>query len=359
MKPRLALLALACLAPFARAGRPFHDTVRDGAPQPIPGIVFCAYYDEGGEGVAYHDHDAENQGSGKLNPADGTYLNEFRRHEGVDISYTKPIPDRESPCNRVVPPLGLLYVGWNDPGDWFNVTVATASAGDYTADVLYTAHNDARVSISVNGGPPASLAIASTFDPAETIPWRQWHHWNVARDAFTLSLPQGASTLTVRIESGGNLNLATLVFRPAGGARTGPDPLDAVTPTPTQLAVAAALRAWADAFNRRDPEKLLPLYAPDAVFWGTTSPTLRDTPAAIREYFSNMGANPQTRVTLGESRIRAFGDLAIATGAYVFTGVRDGQPTATPARFTFVFRREDGRWPIVEHHSSAVPPPRK
>lgn len=31
----------------------------------------------------------KNKGSGTLNPADGSYLNEFRMHEGVDISYTK------------------------------------------------------------------------------------------------------------------------------------------------------------------------------------------------------------------------------------------------------------------------------
>ena len=36
-----------------------------------PGRVDCAYYDRGGEGVAYHDVDAKNNGSGVLNPATG------------------------------------------------------------------------------------------------------------------------------------------------------------------------------------------------------------------------------------------------------------------------------------------------
>jgi len=62
-------------------GVPYHDSRYDGSPQKIPGRVLCAYYDEGGEGVAYHDTDAKNHGSGELNPADGTYLNEFRIHE--------------------------------------------------------------------------------------------------------------------------------------------------------------------------------------------------------------------------------------------------------------------------------------
>ena len=35
----------------------------------FPGVVRCAYYDRGGEGVAYHDSDTKNNGSGALNPA--------------------------------------------------------------------------------------------------------------------------------------------------------------------------------------------------------------------------------------------------------------------------------------------------
>src|ERR1700692_3075492 len=70
-------------------GLPYHDSRYSGGPQKIPGKVWCAYYDLGGEGVAYHDTDPKNHGSGELNPADGSYLNEFRIHEGVDTSYPK------------------------------------------------------------------------------------------------------------------------------------------------------------------------------------------------------------------------------------------------------------------------------
>jgi len=232
MKPRLVLLALACLPVLARAGQPYHDAVHPGEPQKIPGAVFFAYYDEGGEGVAYHDTDAVNSGSGRLNPANGTYLNEFRMNDGLDTSYTKQVPDRESQSNKVVPPPGLLYVGWNEVGEWFNLTVEAAEAGTYTADLLYTANRDATVSIEVNGGEAVPFRLPSTFDPAETIAWRQWHHWNVLRDLVTLTLPKGISVLTVRNVAGGNCNLATLVFRPAGAPRTGPDITALKTPAP-------------------------------------------------------------------------------------------------------------------------------
>ena len=69
-------------------GKPFKDSVYSGGPQIIPGRVRCAYYDFGGEGVAYHDSDSVNHGSGELNPADGSYLHEFRKNEAVDITYS-------------------------------------------------------------------------------------------------------------------------------------------------------------------------------------------------------------------------------------------------------------------------------
>jgi len=40
---------------------PFHDSVYHAGPQRIPGRVQCAYYDLGGEGIAYHDTDAKNK----------------------------------------------------------------------------------------------------------------------------------------------------------------------------------------------------------------------------------------------------------------------------------------------------------
>src|SRR5665213_1926221 len=85
----LGASAVAAGDPQDYAGVPYHDSVRAGGPQRIPGHVQCAYFDLGGEGVAYHTVDRRNQGSGGLNPANGTYLNEFRMSEAVGtVSYT-------------------------------------------------------------------------------------------------------------------------------------------------------------------------------------------------------------------------------------------------------------------------------
>src|SRR5882757_5224122 len=49
--------------------------------------------------------------------------------------------------------------------------------------------------------------------------------------------------------------------------------------------VAAAASAWARTLGEDDPDKVLPLYADDAVLWGTLSPTVRADQAALRDYF--------------------------------------------------------------------------
>jgi hypothetical protein len=197
-------------------GKPFHDGVYQGGPQRIPGKVFCAYYDIGGEGIAYHDTDAKNNGSGGLNPADGTYLNQFRMNEGVDTSYTK-FHDQidNNPYNLVQPSEGQLYVGWTEPGEWFNLTVEVERAGVYTIDLLYTSNRGGEISFDLNGqkltGP---VNVVSTNNAADPIAWRQWHHWNIMKNLAEVKLPKGVNVLTVHVVSGGNMNFAYLDFEP-------------------------------------------------------------------------------------------------------------------------------------------------
>jgi hypothetical protein len=200
-------------------GVPFEDNHYHGGAQKIPGKVYCAYYDRGGEGVAYHDSDARNNGSGALNPANGTYLNEFRMSEGVDTSYTKFKLDPQIDDNqfeKVQPPANLLYVGWTEPGEWFNLSVDVAQAGDYVADLLYTSNRGGTISLDVNGQPaPSPLQIETTFNPADPLPWRQWHHWNTSPLIANLHLPAGKDVITVHILTQGQMNLAYFDFRKA------------------------------------------------------------------------------------------------------------------------------------------------
>jgi hypothetical protein len=192
---------------------PYHDTRYSGGPQKIPGRVLCAYYDLGGEGVAYRDGDPKHHGSGESNPADGTCLTELRINEGVDTSYTKvlrkPDPIDDNPFDKVVPPADLLYVGCTEPGEWFNITVEVTHAGTCAADFLYTSNRGGTISIDVNGnGATGLLQFAATNDPADPLASRQWHHRNLASQLFQFRLNKEKNVLTVHILTGGNMNLA-------------------------------------------------------------------------------------------------------------------------------------------------------
>jgi uncharacterized protein (TIGR02246 family) len=120
--------------------------------------------------------------------------------------------------------------------------------------------------------------------------------------------------------------------------------------------IGAATQAWIDGMNSHVAERVVALYDAEAVLWGTRSSTLRDTPTTVRDYFKVLQTVPSSyKVVLGEQRIRIYGDMAINTGTYTFSEDRDGTPITRPARFSFVYRNRDGRWLIVDHHSSAVP----
>src|SRR6266581_1572828 len=56
--------------------------------------------------------------------------------------------------------------------------------------------------------------------------------------------------------------------------------------------VAEATAAWVAAYDSRDPSRITSLYDPNAVFWGTTSATIRATPAAIADYFKDAAKRP-------------------------------------------------------------------
>jgi uncharacterized protein (TIGR02246 family) len=124
--------------------------------------------------------------------------------------------------------------------------------------------------------------------------------------------------------------------------------------------IAAATLAWGQALGEDDPEKVLPLYSDDAVLWGTLSPTLRADRAALRDYFvTAFRVLPGLKVAFGDQLIRVYGNAAVNTGYYTFSYVKDGETKTLPARYSLTYVKNGERWLIVDHHSSAMPPPPK
>lgn len=197
-------------------GIPYSDSQYKGGAQIIPGKIQCEYYDLGGEGIAFHDSDSINSGSGHLNVADGSYLHEFRMNEAVDISFTKfqdPAIDN-NPYNVVEPEKDQLYVGWTKPGEWIKYTVNVLKTGRYQIGIMFTSNKNGKISISVNDkdatGP---ILIPSTAVAAETVPWRQWHHWNYIDSVAQIEFKKGIQILTIHTVDLGDMNYDYLNFK--------------------------------------------------------------------------------------------------------------------------------------------------
>ena len=115
--------------------------------------------------------------------------------------------------------------------------------------------------------------------------------------------------------------------------------------------VRAAGQQWVEGIGKGDPDYMVSLYADDAILHGTTSPVLREGHALIREYFAGL-RTPPTMSFIEPQHIRVYGDVAINTGNYQ-TRIGDGEPIKL--RYSFVYHKVNGKWLIVDHHSSRLP----
>lgn len=109
---------------------------------------------------------------------------------------------------------------------------------------------------------------------------------------------------------------------------------------------------WNAALLTGNPDEITRLYAPDAILLPTASNQVRHTPAEICDYFTGFMAR-RPAGTINESNTRTLTDHLVSnSGVYTFD-LGDGSRLV--ARFSFLYRKRDDRWQIIEHHSSAMP----
>ncbi|WP_137864166.1 MULTISPECIES: cellulase family glycosylhydrolase [unclassified Sphingomonas] len=135
--------------------QPHDPSPRPSAPLRITaegGAIDAVDYDIGPAGIAYHDSDDANYhvSTGKAR----TLWNNGRtwRNDGVDIVRE----DGES-----------LYVSDFVPGEWMRYSLSADGGGDYMVDVEVKSDKGGALTLTFNGGAPATLAV-----PAGTG-WRQ------------------------------------------------------------------------------------------------------------------------------------------------------------------------------------------
>ena len=222
MKLTIILLALFVLllhvagaeVPRDYKGKPFVDVAHRRGPQTIPGRLQAAWFDAGGEGVAYHDSDPINHGSGELNHKPEhceqgvpVAVCRFRENEGVDLSYVKKGADLNHP-NLVTPEWQQLYIGWTEDGEWTNYTVNVKKAGTYRIVALYS-YTAQTIDFSLNGHSAAECKLPldpkTQFSMKDYPDWEVWHFWNKADCGEILFPEKGLQLLTLHYKRGNNL----------------------------------------------------------------------------------------------------------------------------------------------------------
>ena len=93
-------------AASAATGAPYGGTAAA-----VPGTVYAANYDTGGQGVAYNVTSANGSANGY-------------RSDGIDLEATADTTNNTG--------AGADDIGWTTAGQWFNYTVNVATAGTYT-----------------------------------------------------------------------------------------------------------------------------------------------------------------------------------------------------------------------------------
>jgi uncharacterized protein (TIGR02246 family) len=129
-----------------------------------------------------------------------------------------------------------------------------------------------------------------------------------------------------------------------------------VSVSDTKKEVQSAFAAWRTALSGGKASAIVDLYAKDGVLLATLNNKPITDQKERTKYFEGLTAKPELKATVNEEIVRVLDeDDAIVSGVYTFS-FKDGEKTVSiPARYSFVFDKIDGKWMIVEHHSSKMP----
>jgi uncharacterized protein (TIGR02246 family) len=124
----------------------------------------------------------------------------------------------------------------------------------------------------------------------------------------------------------------------------------------TEAGVAAQFDTFNQAWATKDPAKVAALFSRDAVLLATVSNTPRTTPAAVQDYFVGFLKNSPVG-EINTSSISMGCNMATRLGTWTvnLTDPATGVKTPVKARYSFIYKVEDGQWKIYHLHSSMMP----
>jgi uncharacterized protein (TIGR02246 family) len=144
--------------------------------------------------------------------------------------------------------------------------------------------------------------------------------------------------------AGGRSYLIVVALVAACQAEEGDDAAD----TRARAEIDSLGRQWEEAANRGEVERIMEIYAPDAVILPPGGPVIEGS-QTIRELFRQEFERFDTKLAFTTQAIEVEGDMAFRRGRYVWRGTPrlSGQTVETTNKFLEVWRRHpDGSWKI-------------
>jgi len=154
---------------FQGNGISLNQTPFGGTPWSIPGTIQAENFDNGGEGVAYHDNDSSNNGV------------EYRLSDGVDIQTTADTG-------------GGYNVGWVEGGEWMEYNVNVTTTGLYTFEARFASAGDGGIAhVEFDG-----VDKTGPMDFTNTGDWQNW------QTLVVNNVPLNAGQHVMRLAMDGN-----------------------------------------------------------------------------------------------------------------------------------------------------------
>ena len=169
------------------------DAPYGGTAAAVPGTVYAANYDTGGQGTAYNVTSTNGSANGY-------------RSDGVDLEATADSQNNTG--------AGAYDLGWTTAGQWFNYTVNATTAGTYTLSFRvaspYGITDALHIANAAGANLSGSVAVPNTGG---------YQTWTTVTASVTL--PAGIQTLRVDQDSNG-WNLHYITFASTGGGTPPP-----------------------------------------------------------------------------------------------------------------------------------------
>lgn len=127
-------------------------------------------------------------------------------------------------------------------------------------------------------------------------------------------------------------------------------------PASSTADIAAQFERFNDSWATLDPDVVTALFTDEPVLLPTVSNTPRTTPAGVRDYFVSFLRNsPVARIETSTIEIDCHTASRVGTWTVTLTDATTGQTRDVHARYSFIYRFEDGAWKIDHLHSSMMP----